>query len=101
MKSKKNQNASSAADPHKGATIQVARLPQGDFAMLNRGECATTGDAFLTPAELAKRWHWHVETIRLWLRKKCMDSVIISRRRLIPISEVQRVESSGLVRRTI
>jgi hypothetical protein len=54
---------------------------------------------FLTPAEAAIRWRFHVETVRLWLRQRKLTSVILARRRLIPLAEIQRIESSGLIQR--
>jgi hypothetical protein len=56
---------------------------------------------YLTPRELAQRWRWHVETIRLWLRLKKLESVIVGWRRLIPLVDVERVERSGLIHRAV
>ena len=54
------------------------------------------GDYF-TPAELAERWKWHVESVRRKLRRRDIASVVIGRRRLIPAAEVDRVEVEGTV----
>ena len=52
-----------------------------------------------TPTQLAGRWHWHPESIRRALRERRLASVIVGRRRLIPASEIDRIESEGFVTR--
>jgi hypothetical protein len=69
------------------------------FAAKNPSGCNQENRPFLTPAETAVRWRLHVETIRLWLRQRKLASVILARRRLIPVAEIQRIESSGLIQR--
>jgi hypothetical protein len=71
-------------------------LTRHEFA--NKVLSANSAGPFLTPLETSIRWRKHPETIRLWLRQRKMDSVIISRRRLIPLSEIVRVETQGLIR---
>lgn len=39
----------------------------------------------------------HTESIRRMLRQHRMESLIIARRRLIPLSEIRRVEAEGRV----
>lgn len=51
---------------------------------------------FLTPAELGARWSQHEETIRRKLRRSELPSIVIGRRRLIPIEAVENVEKGGL-----
>jgi hypothetical protein len=51
----------------------------------------------LTPRMLGQRWFMHEESIRRKLRRRELQSVIIGRRRLIPISEIERVEAAGTV----
>ena len=41
---------------------------------------ATDGSKFFTPAQLARRWGWHVESVRRAIRQRRIESVIISRR---------------------
>jgi hypothetical protein len=53
--------------------------------------------AFLTPKDIAVRWSWHTESIRRKIRRREITSVIIGRRLLIPIAEVERIEASGTV----
>jgi len=69
------------------------------FAAKNPSGCNPESPAFFTPTEAAIRWRLHVETIRLWLRQRKLASVILARRRLIPLAEIQRIESSGLIQR--
>jgi hypothetical protein len=52
---------------------------------------------YITPAELANRWRKHPETIRRQLRAREIASVVIGRRRLIPLGEVLRIEADGLI----
>ena len=61
---------------------------------------ATDGSKYLTPHQLAGRWGWHTESVRRLLRERRMASVIVSRRRLVPLAEIQRVEEEGSVNRT-
>jgi hypothetical protein len=51
----------------------------------------------MVPTQLAARWAWHPESIRRKLRRGEIESVIIGRRRLIPIAAVERVETEGRV----
>jgi hypothetical protein len=54
-------------------------------------------EIFLTPAELGRRWRWHPESIRRWTRLGKLPIVKISRRTLIPLAAVERIEADGLV----
>lgn len=60
----------------------------------------TDGLKYLTPHQVAERWGWHTESVRRMLRERRMASVIVSRRRLVPLAEIQRVEEEGSVNRT-
>ena len=60
-----------------------------------------TSKRYLTPNGVAERWTMHPESIRRMLRQRRMASHIISRRRLIEIAEVERVEAAGLVTRAV
>jgi hypothetical protein len=55
--------------------------------------------SLFTPGQVADRWHWHVESVRRMLRQRRLASTIISRRRLIPASEIERVEAEGRITR--
>ncbi len=61
----------------------------------------TDGTKFVTPGQLADRWGWHPESIRRLLRKGKIESVVLSRRRLIPIGAVERIEAEGHIARTV
>jgi len=52
---------------------------------------------FFTPEQAAARWYWNPESVRRKIRRGEIASVIIGRRRLIARSEIQRIESEGLV----
>jgi hypothetical protein len=61
----------------------------------------TDGSKFFTPDQAGGRWGWHPESIRRAIRQKRIASIIISRRRLIPISEIERIEAEGLITRVV
>ena len=67
-----------------------ARTPDGRRAK-------TDGIKFLTPSQLAARWGWNPESIRRAIRQGRIGSIIISRRRLVPVPEVERIEAQGRV----
>ena len=69
-----------------------ARTPDGRRAK-------TDGINFFCPSQLAARWGWNPESIRRAIRQGRIGSVIISRRRLVPVSEAERIEAEGLVQR--
>jgi hypothetical protein len=60
---------------------------------------ATDGSHFFTPRQVADRWAWHPESVRRAIRQRRIESVVISRRRLVPLAEVERVETEGRVSR--
>jgi len=55
----------------------------------------TDGSKFLTPHQIADRWGWHPESIRRAIRERRIESAIISRRRLVPLTEIERIETEG------
>ncbi len=59
----------------------------------------TDGSFGFTPHQIASRWGWHVESVRRAIRERRFASIIISRRRLVPVEEIHRVESEGLITR--
>jgi hypothetical protein len=59
----------------------------------------TDGSKFFTPRKVAARWGWHVESVRRAIRQRRIKSVIISRRRLVPLAEVERIEAEGRISR--
>jgi hypothetical protein len=54
-------------------------------------------DKFFTPKELAERWRWHPESIRRKIRRREITTVVLGRRRLIPLVEIHKIEENGLV----
>ena len=67
----------------------------------NRKPRKTDGTKFFTPHQVGGRWGWHTESVRRAIREGRIASIIISRRRLIPISEVERIEAAGLISRAV
>ncbi|MSR67184.1 MAG: hypothetical protein EXS24_07425 [Pedosphaera sp.] len=59
----------------------------------------TDGSKFLTPRQVADRWAWHVESVRRAIRQRRIESVVISRRLLVPLAEVERIETEGRLAR--
>jgi len=57
------------------------------------------GSKFFTPAQLARRWGWHVESVRRAIRQRRIESVVISRRLLVPVAEIERIETEGHIAR--
>lgn len=55
--------------------------------------------ALMTPAAIANRWSWHEESVRRALRERRLASIIIGRRRLVPVEEIERVEREGFIAR--
>jgi hypothetical protein len=60
---------------------------------------STDGSKYFTPEQIAGRWAWHVESVRRAIRQRRIESVIISRRRLVPVADVERIEAEGRVSR--
>jgi hypothetical protein len=59
----------------------------------------TDGQVFLTSWQLASRWGWNEESVRRKLRRRELASVLVGRRRLVPLVEIELVERQGLVPR--
>ena len=60
-------------------------------------ENTNSDSCYMRTQECAARWGWHPESVRRALRRGDLGSVVLGRRRLIPISEIQRVESEGWI----
>ncbi len=56
-----------------------------------------TRQQFFTCAQVAQRWMWHVESVRRKLRRREIGSVVIGKRRLIPVAEIERIEGEGTI----
>jgi len=52
---------------------------------------------FLTPRQIAQRWCWHTESVRRMIRRREILSIVIGRRRLVPVVEIERIEADGTV----
>ena len=52
-----------------------------------------------TARELAARWRWHPESLRRMARQRRIETIVIGRRRLFPLAEVERVEAEGRIAR--
>lgn len=66
-----------------------------------RKTCATDGTAHFTPAQVAARWGWHVESVRRAIRQRRIEAVVISRRLLVPLGEIVRIETEGRIARQV
>ena len=73
--------------------------PADSASVTKKSSRKTDGTRFLTPQQIADRWAWHVESIRRAIRQRRLASVVISRRRLVPLAEVERTEVEGLIAR--
>lgn len=60
---------------------------------------STDGTRYLTPQQIADRWAWHVESVRRAIRQRRLESVVIFGRRLVPVTEIERVETEGRITR--
>jgi excisionase family DNA binding protein len=56
---------------------------------------ATDGTAYFTPAQTASRWGFNCESVRRLVRNGGIEAVILGRRILIPIAEIERLENEG------
>jgi hypothetical protein len=75
------------------AVEQMLHDQAGHDGQRNHRGCET----FLSPAQLAQRWPLHPESIRRKLRRREIASVLIGRKRLIPLSEIERIEAEGRI----
>ena len=56
--------------------------------------------AFLTPAQLGRRWQMHTESVRRKIRRGEIGSLVLGRRRLVALDEIRRLETDGAVNAT-
>jgi excisionase family DNA binding protein len=79
-------------------TQRIEALRNEGSAMIKKKEVESANTPeFLTPAQVAARWHWHQESVRRWLRQRKIESVQVGRRRLIPVKCLQVVEREGRI----
>ena len=50
---------------------------------------------YFTPRQVAERWGWHVESVRRAIRQRRIPAVVISRRLLVPVADIERIEAEG------
>ena len=74
-------------------------LHQADDAATTRKFRATDCTAHFTPGQVAGRWGWHVESVRRAIRQRRITAIIISRRLLVPVAEIERIEAEGRIAR--
>jgi excisionase family DNA binding protein len=65
----------------------------GKVRLQRKTDCST----YYTPQQVADRWGWHVESVRRAIRQGRIGAVIISRRLLIPVEAVARIEAGGRI----
>jgi excisionase family DNA binding protein len=71
----------------------------GTASKSNSRRRQTDGTAFFTPHQVAGRWSFHPESVRRLVRKGQIAAVILGRRVLIPLAEIQRIENEGRIAR--
>lgn len=69
----------------------------GGATAKKRSPRKTDGTKFFTTNQVSNRWGWHTESVRRAIREGRIASVIISRRRLIPVAEIERIEAEGAI----
>lgn len=79
--------------------IDGAEQTAGSGSAANKTPRKTDGSKYLTPRQVADRWAWHVESVRRAIRQRRFESVVISRRLLVPLAEIERVEAEGRIAR--
>lgn len=73
-------------------TILGAASPEGAIAVPD-------GRPPFTPKRLAAMLDWHEESVRRKLRNREWASVVVSRRRLVPAGEVDKIMAEGFIAR--
>ena len=81
--------------------MKTTEKPAESATAITKQARKTDGSKFFTPDQIGGRWAWHTESIRRAIREGRIASVIISRRRLVPISEIERLEAEGMVPRAM
>ena len=78
------------AEPAATSGIAATKIPR-----------KTDGSKYLTPRQVADRWAWHVESVRRAIRQRRIEYVVISRRLLVPLAEIERIEMEGRIARAV
>ena len=79
------------------AMIDSCNPPANRAARKSRTTRQTDGSKHFTPQQLADRWGWHVENVRRAIRQRRLASIVVFRRRLVPVAEIERIEAEGRV----
>ena len=78
----------------------VSKLKTQKRAGENSGAITTTDTRPpITPKQFAEHLNFHEESVRRKLRNREWASIIVSRRRLIPATEVDRILREGFIAR--
>jgi hypothetical protein len=81
--------------------IDQVEQTAGSGTAMNRTPRKTDGSKYFTPRQVAERWAWHVESVRRAIRQGRIEYVVLSRRLLVPIAEIERLEAEGRIARAI
>jgi hypothetical protein len=66
--------------------------------MKNQTEVKNLEPVLVTPAQIAERWSWHPESVRRKLRAGSIPSLVIGRRRLVRLTDVEKIEKDAEVK---
>ena len=66
--------------------------------MKNQTEVKNLETVLVTPAQIAERWSWHPESVRRKIRAGSIPSLVIGRRRLVRLTDVERIEKDAEVK---
>jgi len=80
-------------------TVTLNAPQQAEPFKPRKAVAITDGTKYFTPYQIARRWGWAVESVRRAIRQRRLDSRIISRRRLVPVAEIDRIEREGHISR--
>jgi len=76
---------------------QPARQVQREVAIVLKRNEQPAQPVYLTPKLLSDRFRMHEESVRRLLRRRVLPSVIINRRRLVPLQAIEQFEKERLV----
>lgn len=65
--------------------------------MKNQTEVKNLEIVLVTPAQIAERWSWHPESVRRKIRAGSIPSLVIGRRRLVRLTDVEKIGSDAAV----
>jgi 3-methyladenine DNA glycosylase AlkD len=84
-------------DENKQDVLAALKQALTEDQQFNVGKKEKSADAkpYLTPAQLAARWGFHVESVRRLVRRESWPVVWVGRRILIPIPFAEKYESAA------